>query len=144
MGKKCEGLSHYPNATIAEYGSISGRVAMMKEIFNRGPITCDVDANPLENYTQGIVATVSNSTDHTTSVVGWGTDASEGLYWLVRNSWGEYWGESGFFRVKDGALNIGSSCTWATPKDFTAPERDNQFHCYEDGSNCKGEAVVAV
>ena len=32
-------------------------------------------------------------TDHVVSVVGWGTDADEGLYWLVRNSWGENWGE---------------------------------------------------
>merc|ERR1711920_1050595 len=37
-GGACTGLNHYPNISIADYGSISGSDAMMKEIFNRGPI----------------------------------------------------------------------------------------------------------
>merc|ERR1712232_1051781 len=129
----------------AEYGSIKGKDAMMKEIYNRGPIACNVDAVPILNYTGGIVTTVSSQTDHTISVVGWGTDAKEGLYWIVRNSWGEYWGEQGYFRVKSGALDIDNDfCAWAVPKDFTAPERHNQFHCFEDGSNCDASSMEVV
>lgn len=143
FGKQCVGLAKYPNATVAEYGSIKGKDAMMKEIFNRGPIACNVDANYILNYTTGIVTAKATETDHTISVVGWGTDAKLGLYWIVRNSWGEYWGEQGYFRVQSGALAIEQdSCAWATPKDFTAPERKNQFHCYEDGSNCAASAEV--
>merc|ERR1711957_1109745 len=109
---------------------------MGKEIHTRGPIACNIDAGPIVNYRTGIVSTASNITDHVISVVGWGKDSSQGLYWLVRNSWGEYWGEHGFVRVKEGALNLGSECYWATLRDFTAAERENQFHCFEDGSNC--------
>merc|ERR1712228_886226 len=78
FGEKCVGLSHYPNATIAEYGSISGSAAMQKEIYNRGPIACNVDAKPILNYTAGIVTATSTDTDHTISVVGWETDPEEG------------------------------------------------------------------
>jgi len=139
FGEPCVGLTHYPNATIAEYGHISGKDAMMKEIFNRGPIACTIDANPLRKYTTGIATEQSGSVDHVISVVGWGTDAKEGLYWVVRNSWGEYWGESGYVRVKSGALALEEACAWAVPKDYTAPEKQNQFHCVEDGSNCGGK-----
>jgi len=145
FGKQCVGLNHYPNATISDHGSISGKDAMMKEIYNRGPIACNVDAVPLLNYTGGIVTTKSTQTDHTISVVGWNTEAKEGLYWIVRNSWGEYWGDQGYFYVKSGALYMEEdSCAWAVPKDFTAPENHNQFHCFEDGSNCKSSVQTAI
>lgn len=144
FGKDCVGLSQYPNATIEEHGTIQGKEAMMKEIFNRGPIACNVDSDPLVNYTTGIVTTVSSDIDHTISVVGWGTAAegmdNETFYWIARNSWGEYWGNQGFFYVKGGALAMETDvCTWAVVKDFTAPERNNQFHCFEDGSNCHAD-----
>lgn len=38
--------------------------------------------------------------------------------WILRNNWGEYWGEDGFFRVERGvnALAIEDECYWAKPK----------------------------
>jgi cathepsin X len=51
FGKECVGLSSYPNATVSDYGHIEGTDAMQKEIFNRGPIACTVDATPLHDYT---------------------------------------------------------------------------------------------
>lgn len=33
---------------------------------------------------------------HEVAVVGW-NDAQQ--YWIVKNSWGPWWGESGYFRV---------------------------------------------
>jgi len=137
FGQECIGLDHYPNATISEYGSISGADAMQKEIYNRGPISCEVDAGPLDEYTTGIVTATSDHTNHIISVVGWGNDATEGLYWIVRNSWGEYWGEHGYTRVKSGAINIESSCAWAVPDQFTSAETNSNFPCFEDGSNCE-------
>jgi len=140
-GGPCTGLSHYPNITIKEHGSISGKHAMMKEIFHRGPVACGIASDPLLNYEAGIVTEHSSDLDHTISVVGWGTDASVGKYWIVRNSWGEFWGEYGYVRVKFGALGL-KDCSWATVKDFTAPEKRNQFHCHEGGDNCKAAEMV--
>jgi len=137
-GGPCVGLKYYPNATISDYGTISGKDAMMKEIYARGPIACEIDADPLVDYEQGIVTEKGKEVDHVVSVVGWGKDDKTGTqYWIGRNSWGEYWGEMGYFRVAFGSLLIEDSCTWAVPGDFTAPERNNQFHCHEGGDNCK-------
>merc|ERR1719181_220317 len=108
---KCVGLSKYPNAT-------------MKEIYARGPISCGIDASPILQYTGGIATMDGESVDHVISVVGWGTDATLGKYWIVRNSWGEYWGEMGYIRVQFGKLLVEDQCAWAVVSGIT--EAENQ------------------
>merc|ERR1712100_343322 len=68
-GGSCTGLSSYPNVTISEYGSISGKEAMMKGIYNRGPIACGIDAMPLLNFETGIATDKGDQVDHVISVV---------------------------------------------------------------------------
>jgi cathepsin X len=144
-GGSCTGLSSYPNATIKDYGSISGAAAMQKEIFHRGPIACGIDAAPLLNYENGIATKEGEGVDHVISVVGWGSDAQTNQqYWIVRNSWGEYWGEMGFVRVAFGALLVEDQCSWAVPDTFTAAEMENQVHCHEGGDNCAAKTSLVV
>lgn len=135
-GGPCTGLTKYPNATVIEYGSISGKESMMKEIYNRGPISCGIDSKKILNYEGGIVKDRGDFIHHVVSVVGWGTDPKDGFYWIVRNSWGEYWGEMGYLRVAEGALVLENECNWAVPGAFTAEEFHNQFPCHEGGDNC--------
>jgi len=131
----CTGLMYYPNISIADYGSVSGISAMQKEIYHRGPIAGALAAQALLNYEQGILTDMDDNVDHAISVVGWGKDTEKGQYWIVRNSWGEYWGEFGFVRVKFGALGL-TEGNWATIADYSAPEKHNQVHCHEGGDNC--------
>ena len=91
------------------------RSLMTAEIFNRGPIACGVDASEILDYTSGIASGYSLSTDHGVSVVGWGNDVTEGKYWIVRYSWGEFWGEQRDIRVKAGWFSnpaLAQQCTW--------------------------------
>lgn len=38
---------------------------------------------------------------HAVKIVGWGVYNGT-KYWHVANSWGKYWGENGFFRIRRG------------------------------------------
>jgi len=140
FGVPCVGLSAFPNATVAEHGEVQGEAAIMAEVFARGPVACVVDANPLRDYNGGIVNSPgSTQVDHIVSITGWGVDAATNTkYWIVRNSWGEFWGEMGSFRVVRGQnqLLIESGCSWATPGQWT----EQNFPCFEDGSNCVATA----
>lgn len=54
--------------------------------------------------------------DHDVVVTGWGEDQGK-PYWLVRNSWGTWWGENGWFRIIMGINNLGieSRCDFGVP-----------------------------
>ena len=55
-------------------------------------------------------------------LVGYGTDAEHGDFWIVRNSWGPEWGENGFIRLKRESEAICG--TDSTPSMGTACEGD--------------------
>jgi cathepsin X len=140
-GGSCAAITHFPNATVAEYGNYEEGTLhpIMAELFVRGPVKASVNAGPLTDYTGGILYDSPghrNTThNHGVSLVGWGYEASTNTsFWIVRNSWGQYWGEMGFFRVQLGLnlLGIESHISWATPGIFST----TNFPCAKDGSNC--------
>jgi cathepsin X len=141
-GGTCSEIDPYPMIQIDDYGSIRGADAMQAEIYARGPIACGIDAQPILDYTSGVYTSTKliESVDHVISVVGWGKDADAGSYWIVRNSWGEYWGEMGYIRVAFGSLKVEDQCAWASVSNYTAPEKGNQVHCYEGGENCQEDS----
>ena len=96
---------------------------MKAEIFKNGPISCGIEATAKfdndykagEIYSEKILHPRIN---HEISVVGWGFDEKTGWeYWIGRNSWGTYWGEYGFFKMRMYQDNLGieNDCSAAIP-----------------------------
>jgi hypothetical protein len=74
---------------------------MVNNVAQYGPLSICVDAASWQNYQGGIITSdCGNSLDHCVELVGYATDSSNTQYWIVRNSWGTDWGESGYLRVE--------------------------------------------
>lgn len=122
----CYTPDNYLLYNVTQYGwvnttTVDQAVVSIINHLQDGPISCMVDASfpDFEDWHgSGIYANHSisdpNLLDHIISIVGYGTE-DDVDYWLVRNSWGTFWGWDGFFRIERGKnyLGIEIQCSWA-------------------------------
>jgi hypothetical protein len=79
----------------------------LKKALKKGPVTVMVHSNApvFKYYKQGIIDSkeCTPDVDHAVLAVGYGTYTnSEGKlddYFILKNSWGKYWGEQGYARI---------------------------------------------
>jgi cathepsin X len=120
-----------PNPTLYKIESsrtVPGNVEDIKqEIFLRGPVSCTINAEPIVNYPTRkpgdpmVIAGTDDTdckkedVDHIVSIVGYGDG-----YWIIRNSWGSYWGDGGFAYVKWGCMGMDQSVMAGYPVGYSA------------------------
>jgi len=77
---------------------------VLQHVGTNGPLAISVDASAWSGYESGVFDGCNNDSpdiDHAVQLVGFGTDSSAGYdYWLVRNSWGDGYGEEGYIRLR--------------------------------------------
>ena len=120
--------SKYVDMTITGYtklGSSSSTWDPVDEdeikefLYETGPLAVALNANPLQTYSSGILDKTSSQCptsgiNHAVTMVGYGTADKD--YWIVKNSWGKSWGESGYFRIRRGNGTCGINCYITTAK----------------------------
>jgi cathepsin L len=92
----------------------------LMDAVSKQPVAITVDASTWKDYYGGVFDgcnTASPDLDHGVLLVGYGTDAELGDYWLVRNSWGPTWGEAGYIRLARSDDEDGKCGTDTTPSD---------------------------
>merc|ERR1712186_16842 len=89
-----------------------------------GPLAIGINAGPMQFYRGGVAhpwKIICNPTklDHGVAIVGFGVDGGQ-KYWKIRNSWGEGWGEKGYYRVIRGigACGLNTDVSSATKITF--------------------------
>lgn len=87
---------------------------MLAWVLENGPISIHIDASDWHSYKGGIMTKCSyKNADHVVLVVGFGTEKDQD-YWIVKNSWGPSWGESGYIRLLRGINACGITVEPAT------------------------------
>lgn len=114
-------------AKISSWTSISqDETEIASELYNRGPLSVLLDASYLQYYRSGVwdghipgtspyLKCTTTGLNHAVLMVGYGTatttaeDGSDAStpFWTVKNSWGEKWGEDGYFRIVRGRNTCG-------------------------------------
>ena len=150
---RCEPVKKFKKFTVEEIGVVNTEQAIMQQIYKYGPLSCGINSKYLpKGYRGGVIEAPSvGPIDHSISVVGWGEegvgkDGKGGVkYWILRNSWGEYWGEGGFAKIlrgepRGGSAKIESYCVYSIPKntwDAEKPPKMSQKSERGDGVKIK-------
>jgi len=121
QGCKVKEFKHH---YVSEYFPVRGNDQMKAEIYKNGPISCGIEATDdfdkysgFEVYGEKLNVTIDDI-NHEISILGWGIEDDGTEYWIGRNSWGNYWGEWGFFRLtqKEGFnLGVNLDCSAGIP-----------------------------
>jgi uncharacterized protein YjdB/putative hemolysin len=125
------------NATKTKFAnwyrvSCSDIAAIKTAIMTYGVVDAAVYVDAaFQNYTSGIFSNTSTTctgspcanttTNHAIALVGWGNDATLGDYWILRNSWGSTWGESGYMRIAATSARVACSVAYLTYSNVNVP-----------------------
>lgn len=103
---RCRASSCQSVASISSYVDVpqDNENALMSAV-SQQPVSVAIEADQLafQFYSGGVfTASCGTRLDHGVLVVGYGT-AGGNDYWIVKNSWGEGWGENGYMRMGRGS-----------------------------------------
>jgi predicted secreted protein len=118
---------HYVDPNPRTRSSVQSTESIKQAIATYGPVASSVCVgDAFAGYTGGTFSTNEASScgnaniNHGVVLVGW--DDSEGV-WIMRNSWGTWWGEEGYMRITYGNSNIGFATAYVvyTPSEQPTP-----------------------
>ncbi|KAI4296896.1 hypothetical protein L6164_036816 [Bauhinia variegata] len=112
-----------PAAKISGYQRVpaDNEEKLLQALINQ-PISVLVSINDeFRHYAGGVFSgPCSNNLNHGVTLIGYGTSDNGTKYWLIKNSWGENWGEDGYMKLlrdsdnPEGLCGIAKQATYPT------------------------------
>ncbi|XP_075181484.1 cathepsin W-like [Anomaloglossus baeobatrachus] len=97
--------------------------AMASYLKNNGTIVVAINSTLLKNYGGGVIQHKSCGpvVDHAVLLVGYYLKDKKSPHWILKNSWGQDWGENGFFKLHFGS-NMCGVTSWPLSAVVTDPK----------------------
>jgi hypothetical protein len=107
--------------------SVPSVEAMKQAIYEHGPLAVAVRVNSaFQAYGGGVFnACEPGTVNHCVALVGWDDNAGANGAWIMKNSWGTGWGESGYMRIEYGCSKIGYAAAYSS---YTPPPPSGIAH----------------
>jgi C1A family cysteine protease len=94
----CDRSKNNYAVTVTMSYRVEGEQAMINQVLAGRTLAVSIDANDLGSYKSGIYrgCGVNYNVNHAMQIVG--VNVEEG-YWILRNSWGTWWGDNGYMKL---------------------------------------------
>jgi len=107
----CDGVGHTRVKSFIDVNNtVDGLMGAL--VYQPVSVAIEADQRTFQLYKEGIYddPECGNKLDHGVAAVGYGT-TDEGIdYFVVRNSWGETWGDSGYIKMARQSSTVNGTC----------------------------------
>ncbi|KAI6703622.1 hypothetical protein NL676_012758 [Syzygium grande] len=109
-------------ASITGYRDVptNNEKALLQAVANQ-PVSVAIEGSgfSFQFYSGGVfTGSCGTSLDHAVTAVGYGMTAGGTKYWLLKNSWGTGWGESGYMRIQRDVSSTAGLCGLAMKASY--------------------------
>jgi C1A family cysteine protease len=82
------------------------------QVVAQQPVSASIAVAPeFHQYSEGVYSgTCGTRLNHAITIIGYGISEEGMKYWLIKNSWGESWGENGYMKMLRESSEFGGHC----------------------------------